>query len=390
MKIKSVKAIGLKCLSPIMSDAMSICKQRQALWIRVETDDGDYGLGEAFTFGSSLIAGKYIVEEQLAPILVHEDSANIEQLWQKMFWRTVANGRTGLVMSCISGVDIALWDLAGKRAGVPIHTLLGTHSERIPSYASGGFYAPGKGVDELRKEVEEYLKKGYKDIKIKIGRTPDIAGCAVKYTASQNFSVSYEEDIERIYTARECMGKEGRLAADINAAWPTKTVLQAANDFMGAGLNILEEPILFEDEAGLGEIRKVMPAIALMGYETMQGSRNFARVIKEDRVDIVQPDIGWSGGISELRKISATAASFSKPVSLHSFGSCIHFAASLQLAASLPNTEAIESEENPNFLKTGLIKQPFEHDAEMNFIVSSKPGLGIEINWDKVAEVRVF
>lgn len=158
----------------------------------------------------------------------------------------------------------------------------------------------------------------------------------------------------------------------------------------GQDLIYWKNPILFEDEAGLGEIRKVMPAIALMGYETMQGSRNFARVIKEDRVDIVQPDIGWSGGISELRKISATAASFSKPVSLHSFGSCIHFAASLQLAASLPNTEAIESEENPNFLKTDLIKQPFEYDAEMNFIVPSRPGLGIEINWDKVAEVRVF
>ena len=114
------------------------------------------------------------------------------------------------------------------------------------------------------------------------------------------------------------------------------------------------------------------------------------RLMKKNAMDIVQPDIGWGGGISELRKISLAAQGFSKPVSLHSFGSCVHFAASLQLAASLPNTESIESEENKNMLKTGLVKTPFEHDGHMNFFVPQLPGLGIEIDWDAAEKLRVF
>lgn len=390
MKITAVKTIGMRWECPVMSDAMSICRARQALWIRVETDCEIYGIGEAFCYGSPLVIGKYIVEEQLAPAIIGEDPTEIERLWQKMYWRNVPNGRTGLVMGCISGIDIALWDILGKIANMLISKLLGAHSDRVPAYASGGFYAPGKDLDGLKREIEGYKKQGYQDIKIKIGRNPELSGNAVNYTASTEFSVSYKEDIRRIEAARAVMGKEGRLAADINAAWPAEAVLAAAEDFRKAGLNWLEEPILFEDEEGLKQLRDELLEISLMGYETTQGCKNFVRLMKENAMDIVQPDIGWGGGISELRKIGLAAQGFSKPVSLHSFGSCVHFAASLQLADSLPNTEAIESEENRNLLKTGIIKTPFEHDERMNFYVPQLPGLGIEIDWDEVEKIRVF
>lgn len=390
MKITSVKAIGLRWECPIMSDAMSVCRARQALWIKVETDAEIFGIGEAFCYGSPLIIGKYIVEEQLAPAVLGEDPTNIEQLWQRMYWRNVPNGRTGLVMGCISGIDIALWDILGKASKLSISRLLGVHTDRIPAYASGGFYGPSKDIDGLKREIESYKKKGYRDIKIKIGRNPEIMGNAVNYTASTQFSVSYDQDIQRIEAAREIMGKEGRLAADINAAWTVKCVLAAVEDFRQAGLNWLEEPILFEDEEGLKQLRDKLFDISLMGYETVQGCKNFIRLMKGNIMDIVQPDIGWGGGISELRKIGLAAQGFSKPVSLHSFGSCIHFAASLQLASSLPNMESIESEENRNVLKTGLVKTPFEHDEHMNFFVPQLPGLGIEIDWEAVGKLRIF
>lgn len=390
MKITAVKTMGLRWKSPVMSDAMSVCQMRQALWVLIETDTGLVGVGEAFTYGSPLLIAKYIIEEQLAPALLGKNPENIEKIWQELYWRNVPNGRNGLVMSCISGIDIALWDLLGKQTGMPISQLLGKHSNKVPAYASGGFYAPGKDLNGLKREIEGYLKKGYQDVKIKIGRNPKIPGCAVNYTSSKEFAVDYEEDIQRIAAAREVMGDKGRLAADINAAWPAMQVVKAAPDFQEAGLDILEEPILFEDESGLMEIKRAMPGVFLMGYETTQGCRNFARLIQKNAMDIVQPDIGWGGGISELRKIALTAHSFSKPVSLHSFGSCVHFAASLQLAASLPNTEAIESEENDNFLKSGLLKDGFQHDEHMNFCVPELPGLGIAIDWDAVKKVRIF
>ena len=384
MKITAVKAMGLQWKCPIMSDSMSVCKMRQALWIRIETDSDIYGIGEAFCYGSPLIIAKHIVEDQLAPSIIGEDPNNIELLWQKMYWRNVPNGRTGLVMGCISGIDIALWDILGKVTKLPISKLLGVHSELIPAYASGGFYTPDQNLDKLKREVESYLKKGYRDVKIKIGRNPKIPGNALNYTTSTEFSVSYEEDIRRIAVTRELVGTMGRVAADINAAWPVEIVLNAIHDFRVAGLSWLEEPILFENEEGLKQLRSELLGISLIGYETTQGCRNFVRLMKENAMDIVQPDIGWSGGFSELRKIGLAAQGFSKPVSLHSFGSC------LQLAASLPNTESIESEENQNFLKTGVLKTPFEHDEHMNFYVPQLPGLGIEIDWESAEQLRVF
>ena len=161
MKITAVKTIGLRWECPVMSDAMSVCRARQALWIKIETDTEIYGIGEAFCYGSPLVIAKHIVEDQLVPAIIGEDPENIELLWQRMYWRNVPNGRTGLVMGCISGIDIALWDILGKAAKMPVSKLLGAHSDRVPAYASGGFYAPGKDLDGLKKEVEGYLKKGY-------------------------------------------------------------------------------------------------------------------------------------------------------------------------------------------------------------------------------------
>lgn len=390
MKITAVKAMGLRWECPVMSDAMSVCRVRQALWVKIETDTELYGIGEAFCYGSPLSIAKHIVEDQLARVLVGEDPSDIEGLWKKMYWRNVPNGRTGLVMGCISGIDIALWDLAGKAAKAPVSSLLGKQNDTVPAYASGGFYAPGKGMDSLKREVDGYLKKGYRDIKIKIGRVPDLTGCAVNYTDSVDFSVTYEEDLSRLKTVRQMMGNEGRLAADINAAWTAQAVLDAAADFREAGLNWLEEPILFEEEQNLRNLREKLGEIRLIGYETAQGHQNFARLIEGETMDIVQPDIGWGGGITELRKIAKEADKHSKPVSLHSFGSCVHFAASLQLAASLPNVEAIESEENENMLKSGILKTPFDHDASMAYYVPSLPGLGIAIDWEKANQIRVF
>lgn len=389
MKITSVKTIPLKWKCPLMGDALTACSARQALLVKVETDTELYGIGEAFCYGSPLPVGKAIVEEQLAPMLVGEDPQNIGKLWQTMYWRTIAGGRRGVVMGAISGIDIALWDLLGKALNTPVCRLLGSHSDRVPTYASGGFYAPGKDLSGLRAELEGYRARGYEAVKIKIGRNPDMPLNAIRYMENQEFGVTYEEDIRRLELAREVM-EDGKVGADINAAWTAGQVLKAKDDFMRCRLDWLEEPVVFEDEEGCRRIVKEMPAVSLMGFETEQGAKNFRRLIQNQMVDIVQPDIGWAGGISELVKIGALAAAADKPVSLHSFGSAVHFAASLHVAASLPNTERMESEENVNALKSQLTKAPFEADSHMNFYVPQGPGLGISLDWEKLEEFAAF
>ncbi len=379
MKIIEIKAIPLRWESPRMGDALIDVKARQALLVRVVTDKGLEGIGEAFLYGCSLRAGKALLEDHLAPALIGEDPTRIEWIWQKLFWRTVAHGRRGLIMGLMSGVDIALWDILGKAAGMPVYKLLGGYADRVPSYASCGFYAPGKGLDGLRREVERNLQKGYRHVKIKAGRTPKMPGHPLRCMPCTEYGVSVEEDLERMAAARALV-KEGRLLVDLNAAWSSGTIVHYGRDLARCGVDWLEEPTLFEDLEGCARLRRQLRGILVMGFETEQGVMNYGRLLEQGAVDILQPDIGWSGGITECRKIAALGAAQNKPVSMHSFGSAVHFAASLHLAASLPNTEIIESETNENGLRSELLARPLEADGEMSFFVPEGPGLGITLS----------
>ena len=131
-----------------MRSAAGVQATRGALLVEVETDDGTIGIGEAGLGGGATAT---VIEKTLKPLLVGEDPLLIEGLWQKMFARTRQYGRRGVVMQAISGIDIALWDIAGKVAKLPVYKLLGACRDRVEAYASGGFYQEGKGVDGDRR-----------------------------------------------------------------------------------------------------------------------------------------------------------------------------------------------------------------------------------------------
>ncbi|MDO4620236.1 MAG: mandelate racemase/muconate lactonizing enzyme family protein [Lachnospiraceae bacterium] len=385
MNITAVKAIPLKCACSPISDALGTSTGRQALLVKIETDCGLYGLGEAFTYGAPLPLMKYMVEDYLGAMIIGRDPLEIEEIWNMLYWRTIAHGRRSLAMGGISGIDIALWDLYGKTEHKSVSELLGKKLDRIPSYASGGFYAPGKGLDGLREELEGYRKQGYRNAKIKIGRNSDRPGSPLRYMANRDYAVTVEEDLRRIETAQEVLG-DGLLSVDTNASWNVEEGIEGAKELKKRGIYWLEEPIPFEETEGLQAISEIIP---VAGFETQQGLKNFRNHIKANAVDIVQPDLGWAGGITECRKIGALAEETGRKISLHCFGSAILFAASLQLAAAMPNTEMIESEENPNPLKSEIGSHPLETDAEMNFFVPQGEGIGMDLNWDVVEKYQV-
>ena len=140
-----------------------------ALLVEIETDERVVGIGEAGVGGGNT---RDVIEKQLRPMLIGEDPLLIEGLWQKMFARTRQFGRRGVVMNAISGIDIALWDIGGKVAGLPLYRLLGGCRNRVEAYASGGFYQEGKGIEALAGEAEGYRARGFKGMKMKIGRNP--------------------------------------------------------------------------------------------------------------------------------------------------------------------------------------------------------------------------
>src|SRR5437773_238913 len=170
MKIVDIRTTPLSYpCDPPYGSASGMQARRGSLLVEIETDERVIGIGEAGVGGGTTRA---VIEKVLQPMLIGEDPLLIEGLWQKMFARTRQFGRRGVVMNAISGIDIALWDIAGKVAKLPLYRLLGGCRDRVEAYASGGFYQEGTGIDALAGEAAGYRARGFKGMKMKIGRNP--------------------------------------------------------------------------------------------------------------------------------------------------------------------------------------------------------------------------
>src|SRR5258708_3281270 len=197
MKIAAIRTIALSCrCDPPYASAAGVQSRRGALLVEIETDGGIVGIGEAGVGGG--VTGT-VIEKDLARLLVGEDPLLIEYLWQKMFARLRQYGRRGLVMQAISGIDIALWDIAGKIAKMPVYRLLGGSRDRVEAYASGGFYQEGKSASDLAGEAEGYRARGFKGMKMKIGRNPSTGTHLRQLIGQAEFcEVDPSEDLARV------------------------------------------------------------------------------------------------------------------------------------------------------------------------------------------------
>ncbi len=390
MKITDVKTI--KLMYPYkewIADGCGSCGARGAFLILIQTDTELVGLGESATFGGSMDAMEAIVEKQLKPLLIDEDPTKIEYLYQKLLWNNWANGRKGLVMGAISGINVALWDLLGKASGLPICRMLGQVTDKVQGYASAGFYAKGKTLEMLQKEIEGYLDRGFTAFKMKIGRTSNNYKMRLQFMKNGDFYLTPEEDKARIELVRRTIGPDKTLMVDMNCTWDLDDVLQSKEFFKNNNIFMIEEPIRSDDIEGYKKLSKNMEGIKVAGIESEQGISDYAKLISENALDVVQASLGWAGGFSGCKAIASMANAFDKLYSPHSFFSAIMTAANIQFAASQVNIPFIEAEENENPLRTELLKEPIETDKHMNYYVPDKPGLGVEINWNTVNKYRI-
>ena len=390
MKITDIKTIILHYpYKQWIADGCGSCGARGAFLILIETDTELCGIGEAATFGGSMEAMKSIVEKQLKPLILGEDPTKIEYLHQKMMWNNWSNGRKGMVMGAISGIDVALWDLLGKVAGLPVCKLLGQVTDKVQGYASAGFYAPGKTLEDLQREIEGYLQRGFTAFKMKIGRTANNHKMRLQFMNNGDFYLTPEEDRARIALVRRTIGPDKILMVDMNCTWDMNDVLEAKDFFKENNIFMVEEPIRSDDIAGYKRLTKEMGSIRVAGIESEQGLSRFGELIAQDAMDVVQASLGWAGGFTVCKNIATLAHAFDKLYTPHSFFSAVMTAANIQLAASQVNIPFIEAEENENPLRTELLKEPIEADAHMNYYVTDKPGLGVELDWDVVEKYAV-
>lgn len=381
MKIADVRTIPLsyRCDKPYAS-AAGVQAVRNALLVEIETDDGLVGLGEAGSAGGPLASTRVVVEQELKPLLVGEDPLRIEYLWQKMFQRTRQHGRRGIVMHAISGIDIALWDLAGKVAGLPVYRLLGAYRDKVEAYASGGFYQEGKDVAALAEEAGSYRSRGFRAMKMKIGRNPSTQTNLREMLASNELCVvSLDEDLARVAAVRQVLGREAKLMVDVNCAWSPALAIQMGKAMEPYQLYWIEEPVATDDLRGSAEVARAL-GTAVAGYETEVGLYGFRELITQGAVDIIQPDIAWAGGFTECRRIAAFAQAYNLMVAPHAFSSAITLVAAMHLLASLPNGLMLEFDQNPHALRQALLKEPISVDQDGWVKLPERPGLGVELD----------
>ncbi len=369
MVIKNIKPIKLKYFPKNPPrDGLAAIPSRDVFLVEIETDTGIKGYGEGFALGS-LDSLEVLTTETLVPLLIGNDPTMIGELWDVMYSATARYGRRGIVMSAISAIDIALWDILGKAAQMPVYRLLGGTKPALIPYASAGYYMDGKGIAELQAEVLSYVEMGFSTIKIKVGGAP------------------VNEDIKRVAAVREVLGPDIDFGIDANNAWDYPTALKMARACEKYNVLFFEEPMSSDFLQDCIRLAKNTD-VPIAGYETMLTAYGMRDFIISDAVDIVQTDAIWTGGITEARKVGLMGSTWNKQMIPHFSASMVSLAANLSVGMSLPNVKYMEYTLDDNPLRSELCKESI---VMANGVVKAfeKPGLGLELNWDTIKRYQV-
>jgi L-alanine-DL-glutamate epimerase-like enolase superfamily enzyme len=363
-----------------MADAVHYIPGRAALLVEVTCEDGRVGTGESAIYGGSASAIEALIHDVLAPRVLGADPTRPELLWQRMLWPSHQLGTGGALPMALSGIDIAVWDLLGQLAGLPLSRLLGGHQDQVRAYASGGFYFDGKDAAALAEEFKACVARGYRHGKLKVGRTPDTPMNPLAHMVEPDFAtVSLAQDLARVRAVREAVGDDFHLMVDANNAWDLSTALAAGREYDRLGVHWFEEPVATDDRAGSARLAAALDT-AVAGYETETQLSGFRDLIGAGAVDIVQPDVIWAGGITGCRRIAALAYAAGLRCVPHVYSTAVSIAANLHFMASLPNCYLLEFDQNPNALRTELLTEPIEPDADAVVTVPDRPGLGIRLD----------
>jgi D-galactarolactone cycloisomerase len=335
--------------------------------IAVHTDAGITGYGSVFTDGRLVQAGLKVLE----PLYRNENALEPERVTEKLHQNTFWMGRGGTLTHTISGIDIAMWDILGKATGLSVGNLLGgRYIEKIRPYCSLLMEKP----DRMHDVVTPYLKKGFTAFKVgwgPFGRTND---------------AGLDEAI--IAATRVALGPKCQLFVDAGASdayWPQnlKWALRTAEMLANYKVGWFEEALKPDAIDDFCTLRRASP-VPIAGGEVLTRRQSFQPYLARGAFDIVQPDVTKVGGISEQRRIVWMAQDFGIRYVGHGWNTALGVAADLQLATAFPNVDLVEFIGGSPYVD-GILKKPFKLDQDGMLEIPNLPGLGIEIDKDKLA-----
>ena len=349
--------------------------QVSELVVLVHTDEGIIGIGEAHggsmhyidNTGVAHISGAgSTVTDILKPLLIGENPLDNERLWSKMFGLTYQKGWSQIgatrqqILAALAAVDIALWDIKGKAANMPVWRLLGGYRNTVPCYVTGGYYQDGKTIDDLTAECKSYVETGYNAIKLKIG------------------GVSVEEDVDRVTAVREAVGPDIDIMVDVNEGYDVRTAIRAARLLEPLDIRWLEEPVHWYDRIeGLRQVADATTIPIASGEQAL--TRWDARdLLTRGGIKIMQFDCTRSAGITEVLKIAGMCAAQNVNLALH-HDPQVHG----HVMAALPNGEILET--FPSAARAPIWAELFSVRPEIvnsQMKLLDRPGWGLELNED--------
>ncbi|HEV2275711.1 MAG TPA: mandelate racemase/muconate lactonizing enzyme family protein [Acidobacteriaceae bacterium] len=334
-----------------------------AVVLRVQTNAGITGWADC-SFGTMEGAPKVlqsILEDEIKQVLVGQDPSYPKRLRSDMWKALEYSGVQGVAQFAISAAEVAIWDILGKAAGLPVYKMLGAYADRVPVYSMCGWYYPDDNdLSQFKKVVEAAFDEGFSAAKIKVGR------------------FSLDDDVRRIRAAMEIAGKNRRIMVDANQKFDVDEAILRGKVYQEMGCYWLEEPIVPYDHAGYAQVAEALD-MRVAGGENEYTKYAFADLISRHSVDVVQPDGRRAGGVSEWMEIGAIADAAKLPVASHGGGP-----ADLQMLLAMPNAIYMES----GSFKGQSSTIETLHMVESAVLAPERPGMGSELRPDYIQKHR--
>ena len=354
---------------------------QQYIFVQVDTDEGLTGWGEVTTY-PGLVANRAVAAmvREVRPVLVGEDPSRIEAIWHKLFRLFTYMGTRGATTATISGIDIALWDIRGQALGLPIYELLGGPvRDTIPLYVH---FAPDTTPEGMAANAKEQVDLGAKGIKtdpfLAAGRLVGLDH--IDYLSGEIDPATEQLGVDMIAAIREAVGQQIELLIDAHAIYNVRTAIRLATRLAAYNIHWFEEPCPPESYHALQQVREQVPTRICVG-ERLYTRFEFVPVLERRLADFIMPDVTWTGGITELKKIANMAEAYYIPIAPHDASGPINILAGAHVSLNVPNFYKLEARRVRFDFYNAFLSEPLEvRDGDL--VVPNRPGLGVSLNPD--------
>lgn len=335
--------------------------RKQYVFVEIVTEEGSSGWGECWTFDQSADALVRFLQTEIRPKLLGRDSALVEDIWQNLWSDTVLSGRHGMAAAAISGVDCALWDIAGKQAGRPAGGLIapGQPLRPVPVYASGGLYRKDGGCQELAEEMKAHIASGFTCAKMKIG------------------ALDFEQDLERVQTARAAIGPEAGLIVDAVYSLSREKAERWLPHWHDLGIQAVQAPFPQRDWDEMRWLNQEA-GVPVMVFEAENRYAVFRALLEAGAIGVMQFSPIAVGGITAALSLIDLAEQFGCETSLQCSSTWLAEKIALQIGAARPSVCHVEMHMFHQYLFDRAT--PTEHMlSDGCHVISKAAGLGFDM-----------